>query len=102
MTRPVTIALAACWLFLLQPVSAQAAVSSPAGDMVSAEVVAPPETSPADPCEQLRLSIKALEYDRVKMAYENQALREEIRELKQTIDRIRFEVGSGRVGPSSY
>jgi peptidoglycan hydrolase CwlO-like protein len=77
-------------IFSAQPYSAQAA---------TAETVAP-VAPPALPCEQQRREIQALEIERDRMTNEIYSLQNEIRQLNETLNNIRSQLGNEGVHPN--
>lgn len=88
MAKNLFIVVATFYVFSLQPVFAQAAESVPADF--------------AKPCEQQQLTIQALEHNREKMAHEIQRLHEENRQLNETLNKIRSQIGNGHPAPNTY
>jgi peptidoglycan hydrolase CwlO-like protein len=67
-----------------------------------ARAAEPDGASQPELCKQQQQTIQALEIDRQKMAYEIERLSQEIRDLNETINRIRAAAGDGRIGPTGY
>ncbi|MBL6985604.1 MAG: hypothetical protein ISR72_00960 [Methylobacter sp.] len=80
------------FIISLQPFFAQAA--SPG--------TAPEEIRPEKLCEQQHRQILDLENDREKMAQEIYYLKNEIRLLNETLDKIRSQIGNSDPHPTSY